>query len=253
MGALEGRRAIVTGAGSGIGRGIAERLAAEGAAVVIADLDGAGAGVVAGAIGSHGGRAVDLRCDVTSESDCQAAVARAIHDFGGLDLLVNNAGIIRRRTVIETTEAEWDQVMAVNVKSVFLMARHAIPAMAADRGGVIVNIASGWGLKGGARAASYCASKAAVVNLTRAMAIDHAAEGIRVVAVAPGDTDTGMLRHEAAELGEDLTTFLEESAARPIHRLGTPDDIARAVVFLASDQASWVTGTTLLVDGGGMA
>jgi NAD(P)-dependent dehydrogenase (short-subunit alcohol dehydrogenase family) len=253
MGALDGRRAIVTGAGSGIGRGIAGRLATEGAAVVIADLDEPAAVATAAAIVDAGGQALAVRCDVTVDLDCVAAVSRAVDAFGGLDLLVNNAGIIRRRTVVETSEAEWDLVIAVNLKSVFLMSRHAIPAMAAGGRGAIVNIASGWGLKGGARAASYCASKAAVVNLTRAMAIDHAADGIRVVAVAPGDTDTGMLRHEAAELGEDLLAFLESSAARPIHRLGTPDDIARAVVFLASDEAAWVTGTTLVVDGGGMA
>jgi NAD(P)-dependent dehydrogenase (short-subunit alcohol dehydrogenase family) len=173
--------------------------------------------------------------------------------LGGLDLLVNNAGIIRRTTVTETSEAEWDLVMAVNVKSVFLMSRHAIPVMAESGGGTIVNISSGWGLKGGGRAASYCASKAAVVNLTRAMAIDHAAQSIRVLCICPGDTDTQMLRREAAELGEDEAAFLVESAARPIRRLGTPDDIGRAVVFLASDDAAWVTGTSLLVDGGGMA
>lgn len=253
MGALEGRRAIVTGAASGIGRGIAERLAMEGAAVLVADLDEAGANAVAGSIERAGGRAIGLRCDVTSDADARSATETAVRVLGGLDLLVNNAGIIRRRTVTETSEAEWDLVMAVNVKSVYLMAHHAIPVMAAGGGGVVVNISSGWGLKGGGRAASYCASKAAVVNLTRAMAIDHAAQGIRVVCICPGDTDTQMLRQEAAELGEDVTRFLEESAARPIRRLGTPDDIARAAIFLASDAAAWVTGTTLLVDGGGMA
>ena len=120
-------------------------------------------------------------------------------------------------------------------------------------GGVIVNTGSGWGLKGGDRAASYCASKAAVVNLTRAMAIDHGPQGIRVACICPGDTDTGMLRDEARQIGEDETAFLASSAARPLARLGTVDEIARAVLFLASDAAGWITGTTLVVDGGGLA
>lgn len=253
MGALDGRHAIVTGGASGIGRGIARGLAEAGAAVLVADRDGDGASAVAAELGATGARAAALACDVTRDTDCRTAVERAVAELGGLDLLVNNVGIIRRRAVTETSEAEWDLVMAVNVKSVYLMSHHAIPVMAAGGRGVIVNISSGWGLKGGGRAASYCASKAAVVNLTRAMAIDHAAQGIRVVCVCPGDTDTQMLRQEAAELGEDVATFLEQSAARPIGRLGSPEDIARAVVFLASDDAAWVTGTTLLVDGGGMA
>ena len=168
-------------------------------------------------------------------------------------ILVNCAGIIRRNTVVETSEEEWDRVMAVNVKAVFLLGRHAIPEMARGGGGAIVNIGSGWGLKGGARAASYCASKGAVVNLTRAMAIDHGPQGIRVTCVCPGDTDTPLLRSEAEQLGEDVTGFLASSAERPIRRLGTPEDTARAVLYLASDAASWVTGTTLVVDGGGLA
>ena len=143
--------------------------------------------------------------------------------------------------------------MAVNVRSVFLMSKHAIPVMVAGGGGVIVSTGSGWGLKGGDRAASYCASKAAVVNLTRAMAIDHGPQGIRAVCICPGDTDTGMLRDEARQLGANEAAFLEGSAARPLARLGTPEEIARAVLFLASDDAAWVTGTTLVVDGGGLA
>lgn len=253
MGAADGKRAIVTGAASGIGRATAELLAAEGASVVLADIDAAAADAAVAAIRAAGGRAIFVRCDVTSSADCAAAVETAVERFGGLDILCNNAGIIRRADVVETTEEEWARVMAVNVTSVFLMSKHAIPVMARGGGGAIVNTGSGWGLKGGDRAASYCASKAAVVNLTRAMAIDHGPQGIRVNCVCPGDTDTAMLRDEARQLGADEAAFLAGSADRPLARLGTPADIARAMLFLATDASSWVTGTTLVVDGGGLA
>jgi NAD(P)-dependent dehydrogenase (short-subunit alcohol dehydrogenase family) len=253
MGILEGKRAIVTGAASGIGRATAVLLAREGAAVVVADLDEAGVGGVVATIATEGGRAAGVRCDVTVETDCRRLVEAAVAGFGGLDIVVNCAGIIRRTSVVDTTEADWDRVMAVNVKAVFLLGKHAIPEMALGGGGVVVNIGSGWGLKGGPRAASYCASKGAVVNLTRAMAIDHGPQGIRVNCVCPGDTDTPLLRSEAQQLGEDVTAFLAASAERPISRLGTPEDTARAVLYLASDAASWVTGATLVVDGGGLA
>jgi len=253
MGIVDGRRAIVTGAASGIGRATALLLAREGAAVVAADLDEAGVAEVVAAIEAEGGRAAAVRCDVTVEADCRRLVEAAVASLGGLDVVVNAAGIIRRTSVVETSEEEWDRVMAVNVKAVFLLSRHAIPEMARGGGGAIVNIGSGWGLKGGPRAASYCASKGAVVNLTRAMAIDHGPQGIRVSCVCPGDTDTPLLRSEAEQLGEEVTAFLAASAERPIRRLGTPEDTARAVLYLASDAASWVTGTTLVVDGGGLA
>jgi NAD(P)-dependent dehydrogenase (short-subunit alcohol dehydrogenase family) len=250
---IQGRRALVTGAASGMGAASAELLAAEGAAVVLADLDEAGAEAGAEAIRAAGGRAVALRCDVASSSDVKAAVSAAVDHFGGLDIVVNCAGIIRRASVVETTEEEWDRVMAVNIGSVFLTGKHAVPVMATGGGGSIVNISSGWGLKGGPDAASYCASKGAVVNLTRAMAIDHGPQGIRVNCICPGDTDTPMLRSEARQLGLDETAFLEESAERPLNRLGTGEDIARAVLYFASGDSAWVTGSTLVVDGGGLA
>lgn len=253
MGSLEGRRAFVTGGASGIGRATSRQLASEGAAVAVVDLDGEGAESTAATIRDAGGVAISIRCDVASGADCERAVATAVERLGGLDLVVNCAGIMRRADVVETTEEEWDRVMAVNVRSVFLTGKHAIPVMAAAGGGTIVNIGSGWGMKGGDRAASYCASKGAVVNLTRAMAIDHGPQGIRVNCVCPGDTDTPMLRSEARQLGVAEAAFLAESAARPLARLGTPDDIARAVVFLASADSAWVTGAVLVVDGGGIA
>ena len=253
MGAVEGRRAIVTGAAAGIGRATAELLALEGAAVVLADLDAVGGEAVAAGIRANGGRAVFVCCDVTSSADCRRTVEMAVARFGGLDILCNVAGIIRRADVVETTEEEWAHVMAVNVTSVFLMSKHAVPVMAAGGGGAVVNTGSGWGLKGGDRAVSYCASKGAVVNLTRAMAIDHGRQNIRVNCVCPGDTDTGMLRNEARQLGESEADFLAGAAARPLHRIGTPADTARAILYLVSEAAAWVTGTALVVDGGGLA
>jgi NAD(P)-dependent dehydrogenase (short-subunit alcohol dehydrogenase family) len=253
MGTLGGRVAIVTGGASGIGRATAGLLAAEGASVAVVDVDGPGTERVAAAILATGGRALALPADVTRDADCRAAVEAAGDAFSRLDVLVNCAGIIRRADVVELGEDEWDRVMDVNVKSVYLMSRHAVPAMVAAGGGAIVNIGSGWGLKGGPRAVSYCASKGAVVNMTRAMAIDHGPQGIRVNCVCPGDTDTPLLRSEARQLGVDEAAFLAESAERPLARLGTPEDVARAVLYLVSDASSWVTGSILVVDGGGIA
>jgi NAD(P)-dependent dehydrogenase (short-subunit alcohol dehydrogenase family) len=173
--------------------------------------------------------------------------------LGGLEILFNNAGIIRRATVLQTTEAEWDHVMAVNIKSVYLLSKFAIPIMARSGGGAIINTASGWGLVGGRQAVSYCASKGAVVNMTRAMALDHGDQNIRVNCICPGDTDTPMLRNEAQQLQVADKTFLEDAAQRPLQRIGQPEDIARAALYLASDASSFVTGTALVVDGGGLA
>lgn len=251
-GRLERKVALVTGGAAGIGKATAILLAREGAAVVVQDLREDGRST-AEAIVAAGGRASFIRGDVTRTADAEAAVERAVSEFGRLDILVNNAGIIRRASVVQTTEAEWDRVMAVNVKSVFLFSKAAIPVMVRQGGGVIVNTASGWGLDGGKDAASYCASKAAVVNLTRAMAIDHAEQNIRVNCVCPGDTDTAMLREEARQLGQDVGDFLTRSAHRPLGRMGRPEEIAQAILFLASDASSYVTGTALVVDGGGHA
>lgn len=253
MGAVEGKRAIVTGGASGIGRATAEVLASEGASVLVADIDGTRGEAVAAGIQRLGRRAFFVSCDVTSSRNCETVVRAAVDAFGGIDILCNNAGIIRRADVVETTEEEWSRVIAVNLTSVFLMSRSVIPVMAAGTGGSIVNTGSGWGLKGGNRAASYCASKGAVVNLTRAMAIDHGPQGIRVNCICPGDTDTGMLRDEARQLGESESVFLAAAADRPLSRIGRPADVAQAMLFLASDASAWVTGTTLVVDGGGLA
>lgn len=250
---LEGKKAIVTGGAGGIGRATSLAFAAEGAAVAVVDLNAEAAEAVAGEIRDAGGTAIAIAADVSSETDIERVVATTVSDLGGIDVVFNNAGIIRRTTAVETTVEEWDRVFGVNVRAIFLMCKHVVPIMAASGGGSIVNTGSGWGLKGGGQAISYCASKGAVVNMTRALAIDHGPQGIRVNSVNPGDVDTGMLRDEAKQLGQDQAGFLAEAADRPLQRMGQPREIAAAVVWLASDESSYVTGSALVVDGGGIA
>lgn len=253
MGMLTSRRALITGAASGIGRACAELFASEGAAVLLADLDAERGRPAAEVIRARGSKAEFVLCDVTRAPDCSRAVQRALEAFGGLEILVNAVGIIVRRTVVELDEADWDRVMAVNAKSVFLMCKAAIPALRAAGGGSIINLGSGWALVGGPRAAAYCASKGAVVQLTRAMAIDFGPDRIRVNCLCPGDTDTPMLRDEARQLSQDEAAFLAQAARRPLGRIGTPQEIAQAALFLASDASSYMTGAALVVDGGGLA
>lgn len=253
MNILAGKISIISGGASGIGQATALLFAQEGAAVSILDLNQKDGEKVAHKICSNGGRAIFIPCDVSKAKECQHAVEKTVKTFGGVNILFNNAGIIRRATVVELTEEEWERVMAVNLKSVFLLSKYAIPHMAKAGGGVIINNASGWGLVGGRKAASYCASKGAVVLLTKAMALDHAEQNIRVNCICPGDTDTAMLRSEAEQLGEPISQFLKEAADRPLKRMGKPEDIARAVLYLASDASSFITGVSLVVDGGGLA
>jgi NAD(P)-dependent dehydrogenase (short-subunit alcohol dehydrogenase family) len=250
---LTGKVALITGAASGIGRATALLFAHEGAAVAIADVNQQAGEAVADEIILNGGHAFVEHTDVTQAAHCQRVVERTLRQFGGIHILFNNAGIMRRASVVELSEQDWDRVMAVNVKSIFLMSRKVIPIMAKAGGGSIINTASGWGLAGGPRAAVYCASKGAVVLLTKAMAVDHGPQHIRVNCICPGDTDTGMLRNEAQQLGEQEDRFLAESARRPLGRIGKPEEIAQAALYLASDASSFVTGTALVVDGGGLA
>ena len=155
--------------------------------------------------------------------------------------------------MVDLTEEEWDRSLDVTLKGIYLLSHEVVPHMIRAGGGSIINIGSGWSLKGGPRAVAYCAAKGGTVNLTRAMAIDHGKHNIRVNCVCPGDVDTPMLRSECAQLGEDAQTFMQEAANRPLARVGTPEDIANAVLFLASPMSSWITGAALVVDGGGLA
>ena len=252
-GVLNGKVAIITGGASGIGHATSLLFAREGASVTIADVNEKLGQDVAHEIVLQKGLAAFEKADVTSAADCEQLVESTSKRFGGLHILVNNVGITRRASVVELSEKDWDRVMAVNVKSAFLLSKFAIPLMARSGGGSIINLASGWGLAGGPRAAAYCASKGAVVLLTKAMAIDHAPQCIRVNCVCPGDTDTPLLHEEARQLGKPSDSFLAEASRRPLGRVGRPEEIARAVLYLASDASSFVTGTALVVDGGGLA
>jgi NAD(P)-dependent dehydrogenase (short-subunit alcohol dehydrogenase family) len=252
-GRLQGKVALITGAASGIGRASALLFAREGAAVAVVDVNEKAGREAADEITSTGGQAFFAPADVTRATDCQRVVHDVAEQFGALHILFNNAGIIRRASVLDLSEAEWDRVMNVNVKSIFLMSKFAIRQIENSGGGSIINTASGWGLAAGPKAAAYCASKGAVVLLTKAMAIDLGPQNIRVNCICPGDTDTPLLRGEAQQLGADPGRFLREAAQRPLQRVGTPEEIAQAALYLASDAASFVTGTAMVVDGGGLA
>jgi NAD(P)-dependent dehydrogenase (short-subunit alcohol dehydrogenase family) len=252
-GLLKNKVALVTGGASGIGRATAVLFAQEGASVVVADLKADEGTEVEKQIVGSGGQALFLEANVSRREDSERIAERIERQFGSVHVVFNNAGIIRRATVLELFEADWDLVMSVNVKSIYLVSRHLIPLMVKSGGGSIINTASGWGLAGGPRAAVYCASKGAVVLLTKAMAIDHGPQNIRVNCICPGDTDTNMLRSEAQQMGESNESFMQEAARRPLGRVGRPEDIARAALYLASDASSFVTGSALVVDGGGLA
>jgi NAD(P)-dependent dehydrogenase (short-subunit alcohol dehydrogenase family) len=250
---LEGKVAIITGAASGIGLATAKLLAKAGASVALLDINEAEGQEAEREIQNLGGKAKFFRCDVTSNTDCKKTTEDVYQEFGKIDILFNNAGVTRRKDIIALNEEEWDLVLNVNLKAIYLLSHYVIPYMIKDGGGSIINNSSGWGLKGGPKAAAYCAAKGGVVNLTRAMAIDHGRQGIRVNCVCPGDVDTPLLNEEAAQLGEDKAEFMRKAADRPLNRIGQTEDVANAVLYFVSDLSSWVTGSILVVDGGGLA
>lgn len=250
---LENKVAMVTGAASGIGRGITIRLAEMGAFVSLLDIDDKKGEETAAEIRSKGGDALFTKCDVRSAADCRHAIETVISKWSRINILCNCAGIAIRKDVVDLTEDEWDRALDITLKGTYLLSHEVVPHMIRAGGGSIINIGSGWSLKGGPRAASYCAAKGGAENLTRAMAIDHGKHNIRVNCVCPGDVDTPMLRSECVQLGENAEMFMREAANRPLARVGTPEDVANAVLFLASPMSSWITGATLVVDGGGLA
>ena len=240
---------LVTGASSGIGAAIAIAFAEAGWDVMAAGRDEGRLAEVADVSDNISTWAGELE---TSE-DCDELIADTLDEYGSLDCLVNCAGVIVRGDVSETSDEDWRFTMAINLDVPFFLSRTALPYLLQAEGSII-NIASDWGLKGGERAAAYCASKGALVLLTRAMARDHAREGLRVNAICPGDVDTPMLTAEAEELEMDLDEYLEQAAEEvPNGRLADPEDVAALAVFLASDAATHITGTAMPLDGGGLA
>ncbi|MGQ0664630.1 MAG: SDR family NAD(P)-dependent oxidoreductase [Pseudomonadota bacterium] len=245
---LAGKVAVVTGAANGIGRAIAILFAASGAALACLDRDGEGAAASAGAIAAAGGRAIGLTCDVSREAETLEAAEAIRAAFGAIHILVNGAADDDPSgTVLEIAPDEWNRVLAVNLTGAYLMSRAVLPVMIAAGGGSIIHIASQLGRVATAERAVYCASKGALIQLAKAMAIDHAPHNVRVNALSPGAVETCRLARRYGDM---------ESArriARPKHllgRLGQPEEIARAALFLASEASSFVTGADLLVDGG---
>ncbi len=244
------RIALVTGATSGIGRATAERLARDGAQVLVVGRDEARAQACVDAVTRAGGVARSLLGDITDPAFCRTAVATAVDAYGRLDVLANVAGVIRRGDVTATSDEEWRTVMTGNVDSLFFMSRAAIEAMRQSGGGNIVNLASTVGLVGTAGLAAYCASKGAVVQLTRAMALDHAAEGIRVNAVCPGAVDTPMLVSHHAQGTTPNAVHNRNIDAIPQGRIPQPEEVAELIAFLASDLSRHITGAAIPIDGG---
>jgi NAD(P)-dependent dehydrogenase (short-subunit alcohol dehydrogenase family) len=250
---FENKVALVTGGTSGIGRATAMLFASEGASVVVAGRNEERGRQVVAEIEAAGGKAIFVPCDVRLADHCRRAVDETLRAFGRLDVLFNNAGVFYPHTVIDCTEEEWDLTVDISLKGTYLVSRFALPHMIAQGGGAIVNNASGWGLVGGNEAAAYCAAKGGVVLLTKAMAVDHTRDGVRVNCVCPGDTETPMLQDDALQRGMSWVDYVAQATDRPMGRLGQPEEVARAVLFLASDEASFIAGVALPVDGGGVA
>jgi NAD(P)-dependent dehydrogenase (short-subunit alcohol dehydrogenase family) len=248
QGSLTGKAAFVTGAASGIGRATALAFARAGAGVVVADLAEEANQETAGLIEQPGGRAVAVRCDVTRSQDVQAALQTAVDTFGRLDFAFNNAGVEQEiKPAAETTEEEWDRIIAINLRGVFLCLKHEIPLMLGQGGGAIVNTSSGAGVKGFGGGVAYAASKFGVVGLSKSAALDYASSNIRINAICPGITDTAMMQRFSGATPEGRQAVI---AQEPIGRMGTPEEIAAAVVWLCSDAASFVLGHALVIDGG---
>jgi NAD(P)-dependent dehydrogenase (short-subunit alcohol dehydrogenase family) len=247
---LNRKIALVTGAGTGIGRAIALAFAREGAKLV---LVGRRQELLEAVASEAGGSALACSCDVSRQSDIDRVLGAAAAHFGGLNILVNNAGVLHIGTAEQITEAQWDETFNVNVRGLWLISRATLPYLRKAGGGSIINVASVLGINGARNRASYAASKGAVVLLTKCMAIDHGAENIRVNAICPSFVETDLTAEVIRKAPDPGAVRRERIAVHPIGRLGRPEDIAGLAVYLASDDSTWVTGATLPVDGGYLA
>jgi len=250
---LEGKVALITGGTTGIGSATAELFAREGAAVAITGRNTERGEQVVETIVANGGEALFIRSDARFADQCRQAVDETLARFGKIDILFNNAGVFHPRTIPECTEEEWDETIDSSLKGAFLMSKYVLPSMIEQGSGSIIHTSSGWGILGGDKAAAYCAAKGGLVVMAKAMAIDHGPDGIRVNCVCPGDVMTSMLHDDAAKRGMTWDDYAAGAKDRPLGRIGTVDEIADAVLFLASDESSFVTGEALVVDGGGVA
>src|SRR5437868_1628719 len=250
---LAAKVALITGGTSGIGKATAELFAKEGAKLVITSRNEQRGQSVADEIATHGTQVLFIRTDVSCAADCRRAIDQTIEKFGSLHILFNNAGVFYAHDAIDCSEQEWDEQIDVNLKGTFLMSKYVLPHMIRQGGGVIINNSSGWGLVGGDKAVAYCASKGGVVLLTKAMAIDHGRQGVRVNCICPGDVETPMLPEDARFRGLNWDEYIAGCAQRPMGRVGTADEIAKVALFLASDDSSFMTGAAIAVDGGGTA
>jgi NAD(P)-dependent dehydrogenase (short-subunit alcohol dehydrogenase family) len=247
---LQDRAAVITGAGSGIGRAMALQFAREGARVLAADVNAAAAEETAALVRDAGGEALPLQVNVTEPAEVRAMLERARDAFGGVQILCNNAGIGSTTDVVDCEPDEWDRVMAVNVKGVFLGCKYAIPIMLAGGGGSIVNTASVAGMVGIVKRAVYCASKGAVIALTKQVAVEYVEQGIRCNCVCPGTVDSPWVGRLLSQTEDPQSARAALVARQPIGRLGTPEEVAAAALYLCSDDASFITGSSLVLDGG---
>jgi NAD(P)-dependent dehydrogenase (short-subunit alcohol dehydrogenase family) len=252
---LDGKVAVISGGASGIGLGVARKLSVFGAKVIILDIDTEKGTAAEKELKENGLVLRFIKCDVRLPDDCKKAIEEIFGIYRRIDILFNNAGVAIRKNAVDLEPDEWDLALDVSLKGQYLLTKFAVPVMKANGGGSIINSGSGWSFKGGPDAISYCAMKGGTLNMTRAMAIDFGKYNIRVNCVCPGDIDTPMLKSECEQLGGIYDDEYRKKCAsgRPIERLGTVDDVANAVLFLSGRMSEWVTGTHLVVDGGGIA